>query len=161
MQITETGLATVTNVENSETSETCKNSGVVPEQVPQLDIQMAETISSPPGANNGSEPIVTNECGSAVLKSESSKLCSDNLEIDIDNYNAKTNGIEIENGGDVRDFNGVEPGILDQADTTSVENLSIVTVVEKELEICQETNTNSKMTENINGHGKKNHLHHI
>ena len=61
----------------------------------------------------------------------------------------------------MRDINGVEPGILDQADTTSVENLSIVTVVEKELEICQETNTNSKIAENINGHGKNIHLHHI
>ena len=155
MQITETGLATVTNVEKSDNSETCKSAGVVQEEVSQLDIQMAETISSPPGANNGPEAIATNDCVSAVLKTESFKLCSDNLEIDIDNHNNKTNGIEIENGGDVRDINGMELGILDQSDTTSVENLSIVTVVEKELEICQETNTNSKIEETINGHGKQ------
>ena len=115
---------------------------------------MAETISSPSGANNGSDVVATSEYSPAILKSEASPLCSEHLEVDIDNHNVKSNGIEIENGDDGTDTNSVESGILDQVDTTSVENLSIVTVVEKELEICQETNTNSKNVETINGHGK-------
>ena len=154
MQITETGVATVTNVESSENSASCKSPGIVQDQVTQLDIHMSETVSTDPGANSSSEVITKKECDSTVHTSESAKLCSKNANDEIDGEFVKTNGLSSENGGDTAEINGSESGILDQADTTSVENLSIVTVVEKELEIGLEVNQSCTNTENINGHGK-------
>ena len=154
MQITETGLATVANVENNVTSSSCKGSDTVQDHSSQLDTHMAEPSPSSSGANNGSTVITTNESISAVLLSESSEVFQDSLQDDINNQNFNQKLSEVDTGGDCFDINGAVVGILEHADTTSVENLSIVTVVEKELEIDQETTSNTNNMDNLNGHCK-------
>ena len=136
MQITDSGVTTVTNVENSDSSVLCKSSDNVPDSIGKLSEDMAETANSDSGADTASEAAMSKE-SFEVNKSEVPKPCTENLEVEIDNIRTKPNGIE-ENTVDVLNTNGGELGILEQADTTSVENLSIVTVVEKELETANE-----------------------
>ena len=156
MQITESGVATVTNVENSENSVHCKSSDNVQDSTVQLKIPMDETANSDSGTDTASEAVVTKE-SVAVSKSECPKLCNENLEVEINNLSSKQSGQE-ENICETLNGNGAELGILDQADTTSVENLSIVTVVEKELETGNEAIQASQSHEYIHGNGKFKYL---
>ena len=152
MQITESGVTTVTNVENSDNSVLCQNLENVPDSNDQLNTHMADTANSDSGADTASE-VATSDENVEVIKSQISKSCTENLEVDIDNI--KTNRNLIEGTSiDVVNGSGAELGILEQADTTSVENLSIVTVVEKELEPASEIIQNSKYQEYTNASGK-------
>ena len=103
---------------------------------------MADTTNSDSGAHTASE-VATSDENVEVIKSQFSKSCTENLEVDIDdiktNRHIEGTNIEVVNGS------GADLGILEQADTTSVENLSIVTVVEKELEPSSEIIQNSKI----------------
>ena len=153
MQITETGVTTVTNVENNETSSSCKGVNVLQDHTPKLDNPMAEPSPSSSRASNGSNVISTEQSNSAILQSESSQLHPDVLQGDIKKPNFD-NLSEVDPSGNCTDMNGAVVGILGQADTTSVENLSIVTVVEKELETNQGIPNNDILEENINDHGK-------
>ena len=152
MQITESGVTTVTNVENSDNSVLCQNLENVPDSNDQLNTHMADTANSDSGAHTASE-VATSGQNIEVIKSQFSKSCTENLEVDIDNIKTNRNVIE-ENSIDVVNGSGAELGILEQADTTSVENLSIVTVVEKELEPASESIQNSQYQEYTNASGK-------
>ena len=151
MQITESGVTTVTNVENSDNSVLCQNLENVPDSNDQLNTHMADTANSDSGADTASE-VATSDENVEVIKSQISKSCTENLEVDIDdiktNRHIEGTNIEVVNGS------GADLGILEQADTTSVENLSIVTVVEKELEPSSEIVQNSKNQEYTNASGK-------
>lgn len=152
MQITESGVTTVTNVENSDNSVLCQNLENVPDSNDQLNTHMADTANSDSGADTASE-VATSDENIEVIKSQFSKSCTENLEVDIDKI--KTNRNVIEGTSiDVVNGSGAELGILEQADTTSVENLSIVTVVEKELEPASESIQNSQYQEYTNASGK-------
>ena len=152
MQITESGVTTVTNVENSDNSVLCQNLENVPDSNDQLNTHMADTANSDSGADTASE-VATSDENVEVIKSQFSTSCTENLEVDIDNI--KTNRNVIEGTSiDLVNGSGAELGILEQADTTSVENLSIVTVVEKELEPASEIIQNSKYQEYTNANGK-------
>ena len=152
MQITESGVTTATNVENSDSSVLCKNLENVPESKDQLKEHMAETANSDSGADTASDIAITNE-SVEVIKSELSKSCAENLEVEIDTLKTTRNVLE-ENNADLINGNSADIGILEQADTTSVENLSIVTVVEKELETTSDIIQNSKNQEYTNTNGK-------
>ena len=152
MQITESGVTTVTNVENSDNSVLCQNLENVPDSNDQLNAHMADTANSDSGADTASE-VATSDENIEVIKSQFSKSCTENLEVDIDNVKTNRNVIEG-TSTDVVNGSGAELGILEQADTTSVENLSIVTVVEKELEAASELIQNSKYQEYTNASGK-------
>ena len=80
-----------------------------------------------------------------------SEPCQDDILVDTNNQNlVKTSP---ENDNNCPDNNNGVIYNLDQTDTSSVENLSIVTVVEKELEVDTEIiDTTSKM-DNTNGEG--------
>ena len=157
MQITESGVTTATNVENSENLVLCKSSNNVQDSLVQPNASMAETANLDSGADTASEVVVTKE-SVAVGKSEGPKSCSENLEVEINNLSLKANGLE-ENICEGLNGSGAELGILDQTDTTSVENLSIVTVVEKELESGNEALQNAQNQEYTHGNGRFKSFH--
>ena len=138
MQITETGLAAATNVENSESSAHCN----APIAQPPLPIS---------GATNCATLITPDAPNSTLHKPKMSESGQDDILVDTNCQNIDETAPENENN--CPDNNNGVIYNLDQADTSSVENLSIVTVVEKELEGNTEIiDTTSKM-ENINGEG--------
>ena len=140
MQITESGSATVENVENSESSTPCKNPDSKQGQVLHPDLLMADPGHSNGGASNGSTGIVPNSLDANIMPSENLNECEGELQAQGGDQSAKKIEIDIGDSYKAIEENCTEIGILEQADTTSVENLSIVTVVEKDLEILQDTN---------------------
>ena len=154
MQITESGSATVENVENSESSTTCKNPDSKQDQVLGSDLLMADPGHSNGGASNGSTVIVPKDLDVDAIKSESLNKFQGESQAEDTTNGAKNIEIDIGDSDKTMAENCTEIGILEQADTTSVENLSIVTVVEKDLEIVQDTNQYANNLDDINGYGK-------
>ena len=152
MQITETGVAAATNVEDSDNSVLCKTSAMDQDPVFKENLAMADVVSASDGTINGSNVIDINKCDTATMNYKDSQVCFNNLEVEVDDLCNKNSVLENENRGVSGEINGSETVSLDQADTTSVENLSIVTVVEKDLEITLEANQSSNNVENLNGH---------
>ena len=154
MQITESGSATVENVENSESSTPCKNPDSKQDQVLHPDLLMADPGHPNGGASNGSTEIVPKNLEANVMPSENLNECQGEIQAQDSNQCAKKIEIDIGDSSKAIEENCTEIGFLEQADTTSVENLSIVTVVEKDLEILQDTNPYTNNLDDINGYGK-------
>ena len=89
-----------------------------------------------------------------IMPNENLSECQGELQAQDGNESAKKIEIDIGDGYKAIEENCTEIGILEQADTTSVENLSIVTVVEKDLEILQDTSQYTNNLDDINGYGK-------
>ena len=154
MQITESGSATVENVENSESSTPCKTPDSKQGQVLHPDLLMADPGHSNGGASNGSSGIVPKNLDANIMPNENLSECQGELQAQDGNESAKKIEIDIGDSSKAIEENCTEIGILEQADTTSVENLSIVTVVEKDLEILQDTNQYTNNLDDMNGYGK-------
>ena len=155
MQITENGLATATNVENNTSSSFIKDSGVVKESSTLHDTNMEQSPASTSGANEDSNLVATDEGTSTVDKPDEGETPKNDIKLDEINENFVKNLFAFDNiVDDEVDNNNSTVTILDQADTTSVENLSIVTVVEKEFEGSLATTNKSSNIENVNGLGK-------
>ena len=114
MQITETGLAAATNVENSESSAHCN----APITQPPLPIS---------GATNCANLITPDAPDPTIYKPKMSEPGQDDILVDTNAQNiVKTSP---ENDNNCPDNNNGVIYNLDQADTSSVENLSIISSI--------------------------------